>query len=64
MLTEKEAHRLLWWSRFGSDSYPITKRGRAWWCEDCPKPFKTKKAATEHWENYIEILLDKKAGRL
>jgi hypothetical protein len=51
---------MLW----GSDGYPITKRGREWWVKHFPVPFKTKRQAVAQWERYIDILLDKKAGRL
>lgn len=63
-LTMDEANRLQHVSRFGSDGYPITKRGREWWVETFPIPFETKRAATERWEQHLDILRDKLAGRL
>lgn len=56
-------------SRWGSDGYPVAKRGRSWWFDrmfnagGCPSPFKTKRAAFEFVENYCSILRDKYAGR-
>ena len=70
MITTEEEEVLTHQSRWGSDGYPVSKRGRLWWidgirgCGRFPVPFKTKKAAVEQWERYMQILRDKKAGRL
>lgn len=57
-LTADERFALLHNSRFGSDSYPIVKRGRKW-AQDHPaiaKPplYRTKREATDAWEILIE----------
>ena len=33
MLTENEQSVMTHWSRWGSDGYPIAKRGRSWWVD-------------------------------
>jgi hypothetical protein len=55
---------------FGSDGYPVQKVGRSWHWVDfwgvkgAPCVYKSKREATAAVERYIEILIDKKAGRL
>jgi hypothetical protein len=69
-LTEDEVATLAHWSIWGSDGYPVQKvRGR--WhvtgfrgCGACPSAFKTKREATKQWEAYIDVLIERKAGRL
>lgn len=69
-LTENERRFLTHNTRWGSDGYPITKIKGGWvWHESygvkgAPVVFKTKKAAGEAIENYIDILCDKLAGRI
>ncbi len=70
-LTDDEAACLNRWMLWGSDGYPISKRGRHWWVvgyrEDlgkCPIPFKTKREAQAQWQRYIDVLIARKAGRL
>lgn len=55
--------------RWGSDGYPIAKRGRKWWFDrmfnagGTPSPYKTKREAEAAVEAYLDILRDKAAGR-
>jgi hypothetical protein len=69
-MTENESFTITHWSRFGSDGYPIIKRGSRWWvdgirgCGACPAGFRTKREAVAQWERYINILIDKSAGRI
>tara|TARA_R110000744_G_scaffold25522_6_gene63274 strand:+ start:1828 stop:2031 length:204 start_codon:yes stop_codon:yes gene_type:complete len=63
-LTTEENKELTHWSRFGSDGYPVTKIGRKWSVTHFPKMFATKREATAQWEKYIDILIDKTAGRI
>ena len=69
-MTENESFTLTHWSRFGSDGYPIHKRGSRWWvdgirgCGACPSGFRTKREAVAQWERYIDVLIDKSAGRI
>lgn len=57
-------------TRWGSDGYPIEKCGRTWqWREAFgivgpPTVFRTKRAAFESVDRYLDVLLDKLAGRL
>ena len=68
-LTENEDFILNHWSMFGSDGYPVNKRGNSWFvdgmrgCGSCPASFKTKREATEQWEKYIDVLIDRNAIR-
>ena len=70
LLTENESFTITHWSRFGSDGYPIHKRGSRWWvdgiqgCGACPAGFRTKREAVAQWERYIDVLIDKSAGRI
>jgi hypothetical protein len=69
-ITEDEIALLNHISRWGSDGYPVMRRGRKWWVDDwrgvrgVPSPFTTKRAAVAHFERFLDILLDAKAGRL
>lgn len=67
-LTERERHILNHNSLWGSGGYGafVTKRqrGRGWLVEAFPVVFATKRAAVAAWESYIDMLIDKKAGRL
>lgn len=69
-ITPDEAFALNHWSMFGSDGYPVVKRGHVWFvegmrgCGSCPARFNTKREAVAQWEAYIDILIDKKAGRI
>jgi hypothetical protein len=69
-LTEGEERFLNHNSRWGSDGWPIRKVGRSWHWEDsfgyrgAPVSYKTKREAGEAVERYIDLLLDKKAGRI
>ena len=64
-LTEQEEFILTHISRCGSDGYEafVTKIHGRWFVHGCPKAFKTKREATSHFETYLNILRDKKAGR-
>ena len=54
-------------TRWGSDGYGafIVKRGRDWWIDGhgssrgFPSPFKTKKAAIQQFERYLDILQER-----
>jgi len=69
-LTENETSFLQQNTRWGSDMYPLMKVKRGWiWTEFCgvkgaPTVYKTKREAGEAIERYIDILIDKTAGRL
>ncbi len=69
-LTEGENQFLQHNSRWGSAGWPIQKVKGGWiWTEffgvkGAPTVYKTKKAAGEAIERYIEVLLDKLAGRV
>ena len=55
--------------RFGSDGYPIQKIKRSWhwmefWGVKCaPTVYKTKREAMAAVERYVDILVDRVAGR-
>jgi hypothetical protein len=72
-LTELESFMLNHISRFGSTGYPVQKVGSHHWSwqygngddsHACPVVFPTKKQAVASFEGHLEILRDKKAGRL
>lgn len=68
-LTESEGNFLRHMMMFGSDGYPVQKAGSRWiWVEfwgvrGAPVVYKTKRAAVAAVERYIDILIDRKAGR-
>jgi len=70
LMTENETFILSHWSMFGSEGYPIIRRGSRWWidgirgCGVFPSGFRTKREAVAQWESYIDILIDKSAGRI
>ncbi len=55
---------------FGSDAYPVQKIGRRWQWVDfwgvkgAPTTYKTKRECVSAIEAYLDILLDKTAGRI
>lgn len=63
-LNEVERHELAHDGRWGSDGYPVSKVKSGWILPHFPVVYKTKRAAVAQWERYIDILLDKNAGRL
>jgi hypothetical protein len=69
-LEEHEGRFLDHMMRWGSDGYPVRKAGHSWiWDDFCgvrgsPKVYKTKRETVAAIERYIDILLDRKAGRL
>ncbi len=69
-LTDAENHFLQHITRYGSDGYPAQKVGRNWqWMESwgvkgAPTVYKTKRDCVAAIERYVDILLDKNAGRL
>lgn len=74
-LTERETFMLNHITRFGSEGYPVRKAGRYWVWEYGFSPehpdfhssrtmYRTKKEAVHSFELHLEILRDKKAGRL
>lgn len=69
-LSDNEESFLRHMMRWGSDGYPVSKVGQSWhWvdfrgCSGAPTVYKTKREAEVAVENYIDILIDKKAGRL
>jgi hypothetical protein len=57
--------------RFGSDAYPVQKvSGGRWIWRECwgvkgaPTVYKTKRECVQAIERYIDVLIDKTAGRL
>jgi len=69
-LSEAESRFLQHMTMFGSDGYPIRKYGRVWIWEDFfgvkgPNTvYTTKSEGHSAIDRYLEILCDKKAGRL
>jgi len=70
-LTEGEANILKHIIRWGSDGYPIQKLRKSRWLwtemygiKGPPVVYKTKGEAVTAFERYLDILRDKKAGRL
>lgn len=71
ILTEDERAILNHNCRWGSDGYPIRKFRSGGWSwgpwrsiNGPPVVFKTKREAVASFEAYIDILLDKNAGRI
>jgi hypothetical protein len=69
-LNDEERFCLMHVSRWGSDGYPVVKRGRSWHVDGIqgagrfPCVFKTKREAVAMFERALDIMLDKSAGRL
>ena len=69
-ITEDELALLGHWSMWGSEGYPIEKHGRSWHWRDwrsvkgSPQVYRTKLEAVAAFEQFIDILLAAKAGRL
>lgn len=69
-LSPDEAALLNHWSMWGSEGYPIEKRGSRWFWREwrsvkgSPSPYKTKREAQAAFELFISILIDRKAGRI
>lgn len=69
-ITEDERALLAHVTRWGSDGYPITRRGRSWYIDSFrsvrgfPTSFKTKREATAQFEKFLDILIDATAGRI
>jgi hypothetical protein len=72
-LTEREAFMLNHIMMWGSPGYPVSKVGSRHWSwsygngndfHSCPTVFPTKKQAVQSFELHLELLRDKKAGRL
>lgn len=69
-LTENEAALLSHIMRWGSDGYPIMKRGSRWFWDDAhgvkgsPTPYKTKKEAFAAFGVWVQMACDKKARRI
>lgn len=63
-LSEDEWALLKHTAMFGSDGYPIRKRGRGWHWEDWrsvrgpPTVYKTKRAAVEAFSRFLDVLID------
>lgn len=62
-LTAEEETELAHWSMYGSDGYPIDKIGRGWHVRHFPTVYKTKRAAVEQWERYINVLIARKGAQ-
>jgi len=69
-LTVAESDFLQHMGRFGSDGYPVKKvQGSRWIWDECwgvkgaPTVYKTKRACVAAIERYLEVLIDKTAGR-
>jgi hypothetical protein len=59
-LTDDERSALAHWSRWGSDGYPLVKRGRGWVIEHpafSGPLYKTKREAWCAWETFVAILV-------
>ena len=70
-LSDAENHFMQHIQRFGSDAYPIRKVGNGkwiwtefWGVEGAPTVYRTKREGFAAIERYLEVLLDKIAGRL
>lgn len=70
-LSEAENHFLQHIQMFGSSAYPIHKVGNGkwlwnefWGVKGAPTVYRTKRAAAEAIERYIDVLIDKVAGRI
>jgi hypothetical protein len=70
-LTVAESDFLGHVTRFGSDGYPVHKcrNGRWIWADfwgvkGAPTTYRTKRDCVQAIERYIDVLLDKHAGRL
>jgi len=71
-LSEDEKRLVTHIMRWGSDGYPISKlrSGRGWiWSgfgniKGPPTVFKTKRAAFDWFESYLDVLIDAHAGRI
>lgn len=69
-LTVPESDFLQHVTMFGSAGYPVQKVGRRWlWVEfwgvkGAPTVYKTKRECVAAIERYLDILLDKHAGRI
>ena len=69
-LSDAENDFLAHMQRWGSDGYPIAKAGRKWFWAPAfgilgsPIAYPTKTAAVAAVEAYLDILVDKLAGRL
>lgn len=69
-LTDDESFILAHDSMWGSDGYPVRKKGSRWVVDGIrgrgsfPTCFKTKREACARWEAFVGLLIDKKAGRL
>jgi hypothetical protein len=69
-LTEGENSILRHTSMWGSDGYPVAKIGSRWqWIEmfgvkGAPVVYRTKREAVAAFEAFLDILLDKAAGRI
>lgn len=61
-LSEQERETLMRWSRWGSDTLSVCKRGGRWWIDSRggpPSPFRTKRKACAWWDRYIHILIER-----
>lgn len=70
-LSEAENNFLRHIQMFGSDAYPVQKVGNGkwlwnefWGVKGAPTVYKTKRDAFKAIECYIDVLIDKIAGRL
>ena len=64
-MTQEQQIALSHWSMWGSQGYPVVKRGSKWWVsvdstslwrvvtDGCPKPFKTKTAAIDWFDSLV-----------
>ena len=71
MLNEDETRFLAHMVRWGSEGYPIRKAGNRRWLwepfcgiQGSPLVYPTKRAAIAAIEAYLDILIDKKAGKI
>lgn len=67
-LTEQETLILRDWAMWGSDGYPVSKRGGKWWVDGqhgrgaFPCAFATKRVAQDQWCRFIAVLIEKEKG--
>jgi hypothetical protein len=70
-LSEGENQILQHVGRWGSDGYPVRKLSAGRWIWDesfgvkgAPVVYKTKRAAVQAFERFVDVLIDRHAGRI
>jgi hypothetical protein len=68
-LSADERFALTHCTHWGAEAYPVVRRGRSWFvdgirgCGVFPNTFKTKRAAVDQWERYLDILIERSQAR-